>query len=108
MPPKVVLNTRSWSPLTARARRIVKSWRWNSRFASGLSASVSAAVASATTAAAAGTGRNREGEPRRRGRAQGGGGGQGPEQAERVHARGLERDDLEVAREAPAGQQDRD
>ena len=32
----------------------------------------------------------------------------GPEQAEQAHAGGLERDDLAVAREAAAGQQDRD
>src|SRR2546422_5301604 len=57
--PKVVLKTRSWSPLAARAWTILNSWRWNSRFASGFTASVRPAVTPVMTRATASTGRNR-------------------------------------------------
>src|SRR5207245_499717 len=56
--PNVPLNTRSCSPLTARAWRIRKSWRWNSWFAAGFRTSVRLAVASVTTSEARRTGRN--------------------------------------------------
>jgi hypothetical protein len=57
--PKVGLNTRSASPLVARACKILNSWRWNSRLAIGLMTSVMVAVTAATTSAAAITGRKR-------------------------------------------------
>ena len=67
--PKVALNTRSLSPLTARAWRIRKSWRWKTPLASGLITRVSVAVTMATSTA------QREDRP---------------EQPERADARGLE------------------
>src|SRR3989442_121839 len=57
MSPNAPKNTRSCRPLAARAWRIRKSWRWNSRFATGFRPSVSPAVASATTIEASRTGR---------------------------------------------------
>src|SRR5438105_4673911 len=57
--PNVGLNTRSASPLAARAWTILKSWRWNSSLAIGLITSVRAAVTSMTSTAAARTRRNR-------------------------------------------------
>jgi hypothetical protein len=56
---KVGLKTRSVSPLSARACKILKSWRWNSRLAIGLTTRVRAAVTAVTTTAVARTGRNR-------------------------------------------------
>ena len=42
--PKVLLKTRSARPLAALASRILNSWRWNSRLASGFATSVNTAV----------------------------------------------------------------
>src|SRR5213592_2796186 len=84
--PKVVLKTRSWSPLAARAWTILNSWRWNSRFASGFTASVRPAVTPVMTRATASTGRNRR----------------------NALTPAAERDDLEIAGQATASQEDRD
>ena len=84
MPGKVVLKTRSLIPLTARVLRILKSWRWNSRPARGASAMVNSAPMRATATAATSTGTHEPDEP---------------------DAGGLAGDDLEVAGQAPAGQQ---
>src|SRR5213592_2367866 len=51
--PKVVLKTRSWSPLAARAWTILNNWRWNSPLATGFTTSVRPAVIAVTTRATA-------------------------------------------------------
>ncbi len=53
-----MLNTRSCSPLTARACRIRNSCRWNSPFAAGFTTKVSPAVVPVISSDAASTGRN--------------------------------------------------
>ena len=57
--PKLVLNTRSLSPVTARVFKIVKSCDWNSLLASGFTTSVSSAVVVATARPARNAGRKR-------------------------------------------------